>query len=41
MLNPKRGGQEHEGYKRLIEYWMEKRYTLRYTGGLVALDPEP
>lgn len=23
------------GYAKLIEYWMEEKYTLRYTGGLV------
>jgi len=22
-------------YKELVNYWMENRYTLRYTGGLV------
>ena len=34
-LNPKRGGQEDEGYSDLVKYWMDERYTLRYTGGLV------
>jgi sedoheptulose-bisphosphatase len=30
-----RAAQELEGYKRLIDYYMTNRYTLRYTGGLV------
>lgn len=30
-----RAAQEVQGYDRLISHWMEKRYTLRYTGGLV------
>lgn len=30
-----RAAQEVEGYDRLIHHWMENRYTLRYTGGLV------
>ncbi|EPR60286.1 sedoheptulose-1,7-bisphosphatase [Toxoplasma gondii ME49] len=30
-----RAAQDLPAYKQLIEFWMEKRYTLRYTGGLV------
>jgi sedoheptulose-bisphosphatase len=30
-----RASQDLPGYSDLIEYWMEKRLTLRYTGGLV------
>lgn len=30
-----RVAQEVEGYNKLIHHWMEKRRTLRYTGGLV------
>ena len=27
--------QDVPEYKELVNYWMENRYTLRYTGGLV------
>mmetsp|Transcript_34510 Transcript_34510/g.81740 ORF Transcript_34510/g.81740 Transcript_34510/m.81740 type:complete len:392 (+) Transcript_34510:1-1176(+) len=30
-----RAAQEDKGYKELLDYWMDERYTLRYTGGLV------
>lgn len=30
-----RAAQENKGYADLISYYMEKQYTLRYTGGLV------
>lgn len=30
-----RAAQEVEGYKHLLDHYMEKRYTLRYSGGLV------
>ncbi|CEM01484.1 unnamed protein product [Vitrella brassicaformis CCMP3155] len=30
-----RANQDSVAYRKLIEYWLEKRYTLRYTGGLV------
>merc|ERR1719387_3254161 len=30
-----RAAQELDGYSKLIDYWMDERYTLRYTGGLV------
>jgi sedoheptulose-bisphosphatase len=30
-----RAAQEIEGYKNLLDHWMQNRYTLRYTGGLV------
>jgi len=30
-----RAAQEVEGYKKLIDYWMSSKYTLRYSGGLV------
>jgi sedoheptulose-bisphosphatase len=30
-----RAAQEVPGYKQLVDYFMENRYTLRYTGGLV------
>jgi sedoheptulose-bisphosphatase len=30
-----RAAKEVEGYKKLVEYFMENKYTLRYTGGLV------
>merc|ERR1740138_1534939 len=30
-----RAAQDVEGYKALLDYWMENRYTLRYSGGLV------
>uniref|UniRef100_A0A7S4LF44 Fructose-bisphosphatase n=2 Tax=Eutreptiella TaxID=73024 RepID=A0A7S4LF44_9EUGL len=30
-----RACQEDEGYNGLVNYWMENKYTLRYTGGLV------
>ncbi|PFH37261.1 sedoheptulose-1,7-bisphosphatase [Besnoitia besnoiti] len=30
-----RAAQDLPGYKQMIDYWMQKRYTLRYTGGLV------
>ena len=30
-----RAAQELTAYSELIDYWMESRYTLRYTGGLV------
>ena len=26
---------EHEGYKKVVDRWINKGYTLRYTGGLV------
>jgi hypothetical protein len=31
-----RAAQDLAGYDGLIKEWMEKRYTLRYTGGLVS-----
>mmetsp|Transcript_22658 Transcript_22658/g.53621 ORF Transcript_22658/g.53621 Transcript_22658/m.53621 type:complete len:421 (+) Transcript_22658:70-1332(+) len=30
-----RSAQDLTGYKKLVDYYMENRYTLRYTGGLV------
>jgi hypothetical protein len=30
-----RACQEDEGYDSLVKDWMAKKYTLRYTGGLV------
>lgn len=30
-----RAAQESEGYDALLKHWMENRYTLRYSGGLV------
>jgi len=30
-----RAAQESEGYDSLLKHWMENRYTLRYSGGLV------
>lgn len=30
-----RATQDNEGYNKLIEYFMKKRFTLRYTGGMV------
>jgi len=30
-----RAAQEDEGYNSLLKYWMDERYTLRYSGGLV------
>jgi len=30
-----RAAQDVPEYKELVDYWMENRYTLRYTGGLV------
>jgi len=30
-----RAAQEVEGYGNLVDYYMKKKYTLRYTGGLV------
>ena len=30
-----RAVNEHDGYKRLIDYWQSNAYTLRYTGGSV------
>lgn len=30
-----RATQKNEGYKRLLTYWMENLYPLRYTGGMV------
>jgi len=30
-----RAAQEVEGYKHLLDHYMQKRYTLRYSGGLV------
>jgi sedoheptulose-bisphosphatase len=30
-----RCAQENDGYRRLLEYWANERYTLRYTGGMV------
>merc|ERR1719159_1022019 len=30
-----RAAKEVEGYKKLIDYYMDKKFTLRYTGGLV------
>lgn len=30
-----RSAQDIPGYKKLVDYFLEKRYTLRYTGGLV------
>jgi sedoheptulose-bisphosphatase len=30
-----RAAQELPGYKKLVDYYMENRYTLRYSGGLV------
>mmetsp|Transcript_15950 Transcript_15950/g.52243 ORF Transcript_15950/g.52243 Transcript_15950/m.52243 type:complete len:385 (+) Transcript_15950:20-1174(+) len=30
-----RAAQEVEGYKKLLDYYMENKYTLRYSGGLV------
>lgn len=30
-----RSAQDIPGYRKLIDYYLEKRYTLRYTGGLV------
>jgi len=30
-----RAAQEVEGYQKLINHYMEKKFTLRYTGGLV------
>jgi fructose-1,6-bisphosphatase len=30
-----RAAQEVPGYKKLVDYYMENRYTLRYSGGLV------
>jgi len=30
-----RAAQDVDGYGKLIDYWMENRYTLRYSGGLV------
>lgn len=30
-----RAAQEVEGYKKLIDHYMDKKFTLRYTGGLV------
>lgn len=30
-----RSAQDLEGYAKLIDHWMENRYTLRYSGGLV------
>ena len=32
-----RAAQEDEGYNSLLKYWMDERYTLRYSGGLVRL----
>ena len=26
---------EHEKYRKLVEFWMEEKYTLRYSGGMV------
>jgi sedoheptulose-bisphosphatase len=30
-----RATQDNEGYAKLMDYWMEKQYQLRYSGGLV------
>ena len=30
-----RAAQDTEGYKKLLDYYMDERYTLRYSGGLV------
>merc|ERR1712232_349001 len=30
-----RAAQDVPGYKKLVDHWMENRYTLRYSGGLV------
>eukprot|EP00592_Proboscia_alata_P019324 CAMPEP_0194402212 /NCGR_PEP_ID=MMETSP0176-20130528/873_1 /TAXON_ID=216777 /ORGANISM="Proboscia alata, Strain PI-D3" /LENGTH=375 /DNA_ID=CAMNT_0039199385 /DNA_START=122 /DNA_END=1249 /DNA_ORIENTATION=- len=30
-----RSAQEVPGYKKLVDHWLENRYTLRYSGGLV------
>jgi len=30
-----RAGQEVTGYKTLLDYYIDSKYTLRYTGGLV------
>ena len=30
-----RAAQDPSSYEKLIAHWMENRYTLRYTGGLV------
>jgi len=30
-----RGTQDNEGYAKLFNYWMENKYQLRYTGGMV------
>lgn len=44
IINPKtkvispgnfRALNENEGYKKVLERWIEKEYNLRYTGGLV------
>lgn len=30
-----RASQDNEGYRKLVEYYLKERYTLRYTGGMV------
>mmetsp|Transcript_13199 Transcript_13199/g.40579 ORF Transcript_13199/g.40579 Transcript_13199/m.40579 type:complete len:327 (-) Transcript_13199:74-1054(-) len=30
-----RATQTHEGYSKLVNYWITNKYTLRYTGGMV------